>query len=62
MGTKPLDETESLLWQGIELFPYTRMWSGYKVGTMGTEDQILKLFPPVPKRSVKLWVQTKPVM
>lgn len=29
---------------------------------MGTEDQILKLFPPVPNRLVGLWVQANPVM
>lgn len=29
---------------------------------MGTEDQILKSFPPVPNTTVRLWVQTKPVM
>ena len=29
---------------------------------MGTEDQTLKLFPPVPNRLVGLWVQANPVM
>lgn len=50
------------MWQGVELFPHILVWSGYKVGTMGTEDQILKLFPPVPSRLVGLWVQANPVM
>lgn len=62
VGTRPLYEPESLMWQGILLFPHILIWSGYRVGTMGTEDQILKLFPPVPSRLVGLWVQANPVI
>lgn len=62
VGTRPPYEHESLIWQGIELFPHILIWCGYKVGTMGTEDHILKSFPPVPNTTVGLRVQTNPVM
>ena len=62
VGTRQRYGLESLIWQGVGLFPHITIWSGYKVGTMGTEDQILTSFPPVPNRLVGLWVQTNPVM
>lgn len=61
VGTRQLYEPESLIWQGIELFPHILIWSGYKVGTMGTEGQMLKLFPPVPSTLTVWWVQTNSV-
>jgi hypothetical protein len=62
VGTILPNEPMSLVLQGVELFPHIVILIGYKVGTMGTEGRIFKLFPPVPNTLMGLWVQTNPVM
>ena len=62
VGTSLSDEPVSLISQGIEQFPHMLIPSGYRVGTMGTKDLILMLFPPVPYVIAVWWVHTNPVM
>lgn len=66
VGTRQQNTPESLMYQGIELYPLHQIFGGYKVGTVGTTDALPThedaLSPPVPTTFSRSGYNENPMM